>query len=46
MARHRDDMWTPEQVGQEAAETIQRLMRVKLKTGKFPVMFAPDVATG
>jgi PmbA protein len=40
-------MWTPEQVGQEAAEkTIQRLDARKLKTGKFPVMFAPDVATG
>ncbi|EHA1126546.1 metalloprotease PmbA [Vibrio navarrensis] len=47
VARHRDDMWTPEQVGQEAAEkTIQRLDARKLKTGKFPVMFAPDVATG
>lgn len=47
VARHRDDMWTPEQVGREAAQkTIERLDARKLKTGKFPVMFAPDVATG
>ncbi|MDE1231100.1 metalloprotease PmbA [Vibrio aestuarianus] len=47
VARHRDDLWTPEFVGQQAAEkTISRLDAQKLKTGKVPVMFAADVATG
>ncbi|EGQ9933525.1 TPA: metalloprotease PmbA [Vibrio vulnificus] len=47
VARHRDDMWRPEQVGREAAQkTIERLDARKLKTGKYPVMFAADVATG
>lgn len=47
VARHRDDLWTPELVGQQAAEkTISRLDAQKLKTGKVPVMFAADVATG
>jgi PmbA protein len=47
VARHRDDLWTPETVGRKAAEkTISRLDAQKLKTGKYPVMFAADVATG
>ncbi|EGQ9394873.1 metalloprotease PmbA [Vibrio cholerae] len=47
VARHRDDLWTPESVGQQAAEnTVSRLDPQKLKTGQFPVMFAADVATG
>ncbi len=47
LARHRDDLWTPQRVGQQAAEkTIQRLDARQLKTGQYPVMFAADVATG
>lgn len=47
VARHRDDLWTPESVGLKAAEnTVSRLDPQKLKTGQFPVMFAADVATG
>ncbi|MGD8233124.1 metalloprotease PmbA [Vibrio sp. TRT 1302] len=47
VARHKDDLWTPEVVGQKAAEkTVSRLDAQKLKTGKYPVMFAADVATG
>lgn len=47
VARHCDDLWSPEVVGKDAAEkTVSRLDAQKLKTGKFPVMFAADVATG
>ncbi|EEW09692.1 metalloprotease PmbA [Vibrio mimicus] len=47
VARHRDDLWTPESVGLQAAEnTVSRLDPQKLKTGQFPIMFAADVATG
>lgn len=47
VARHSDDLWTPEQVGRLAAEkTAQRLDAQQLKTGQYPVMFAADVATG
>ncbi|AOY48185.1 metalloprotease PmbA [Vibrio cholerae] len=47
VARHRDDLWTPESVGLQAAEnTVSRLDPQKLKTGQFPVMFAADVAIG
>ncbi|EOW9197177.1 pmbA protein [Vibrio cholerae] len=47
VARHRDDLWTSESVGLQAAEnTVSRLDPQKLKTGQFPVMFAADVATG
>ncbi|HFG1568979.1 TPA: metalloprotease PmbA [Vibrio cholerae] len=47
VARHRDDLWTPESVGLQAAEnTVSRLDPQKLKTDQFPVMFAADVATG
>ncbi|CAM2846584.1 metalloprotease PmbA [Vibrio diazotrophicus] len=47
VARHCDDLWSPEVVGKDAAEkTVSRLDAQKLKTGKFPVMFAANVATG
>ncbi len=47
VARHCDDLWSPEVVGKDAAEkTVSRLDAQKLKTGKFPVMFVADVATG
>ncbi|MGL4191514.1 MAG: metalloprotease PmbA [Vibrio sp.] len=47
VARHRDDLWTPETVGLQAAQsTVSRLDPHKLKTGQYPVMFAADVATG
>ena len=47
VARHCDDLWSPEVVGKDAAEkTVSRLDAQKLKTGKLPVMFAADVATG
>jgi len=47
VARHRDDLWTPEMVGRKAAEnTVNRLDAQRLKTGQYPIMFAADVATG
>lgn len=47
VARHKDDLWTPETVGLKAAEkTVSRLDARKLSTGKYPVMFTADVATG
>ncbi len=47
VARHRDDLFKPETVGLQAAEkTIHRLDAKRLATGKYPVMFAADVATG
>lgn len=47
VARHKDDLWTPQMVGQKAAEkTVSRLDAQKLKTGHYPVMFTADVATG
>ncbi|WP_282177591.1 metalloprotease PmbA [Vibrio nereis] len=47
VARHKDELWTPETVGMTAGEkTINRLDAQKLKTGQYPVMFAADVATG
>lgn len=47
LARHRDDLWTPEYVGEQAAKkTIERLDARKIKTGQYPVLFANDVATG
>ncbi|WP_428775526.1 metalloprotease PmbA [Vibrio sp.] len=47
VARHCDDLWAPERVGELAAQkTVQRLDARQLKTGQYPVMFAADVATG
>lgn len=47
VARHKDELWTPETVGITAGEkTINRLDAQKLRTGQYPVMFAADVATG
>ncbi|HBC3525465.1 TPA: metalloprotease PmbA [Vibrio alginolyticus] len=47
VARHRDDLWTPETVGRKAAEnTVNRLDAQRLKTGQYSIMFAADVATG
>ncbi|MGX9418122.1 metalloprotease PmbA [Vibrio sp. WJH972] len=47
VARHKDDLWAASKVGHLAAErTVSRLDPRKLKTGQYPVMFAPDVATG
>ncbi|EOX4834409.1 metalloprotease PmbA [Vibrio alginolyticus] len=47
VARHRDDLWTPETVGRKATEnTVNRLDAQRLKTGQYPIMFAADVATG
>ena len=47
VARHKEDLWTPQQVGEEAAkDTVNRLDARKVKTGHYPIMFAADVATG
>lgn len=47
VARHIDDLWSPQAVGLEAAKkTVSRLDARKMKTGHYPVMFAADVATG
>lgn len=47
VARHVDDLWIPEKVGQLAAKrTVERLNPQKLKTDNYPIMFAPEVATG
>ncbi len=46
-ARRKSDLWTPEWVGQHAAErTVGRIDARKLSTQEAPVMFAADVATG
>lgn len=47
VARNKDDLWSPEVVGKQAAEnTVSRLDARKVKTGHYPIMFAADVATG
>ncbi|MDP5255580.1 MULTISPECIES: metalloprotease PmbA [unclassified Vibrio] len=47
LGRHMDSLWTPEQVGQEAARnTVARLDPQRIPTGRYPVMFAADIATG
>ncbi|MCW8330440.1 metalloprotease PmbA [Photobacterium sp. SDRW27] len=46
-ARRAVDLWTPEKVGQHAAErTVSRIDPQKLSTREAPIMFAADVATG
>ena len=47
VARHKDELWAPSLVGEQAAEkTVSRLDAQKVKTGHYPVLFANDVATG
>lgn len=47
VARRAQDLWTPEQVGLQAAEnTVKRLDPQKMKTGSYPIVFAADIATG
>lgn len=47
VARRFDELWSPEAVGQKAAEkTLGRLGARKIATTKLPILFAPDVATG
>ena len=47
VARDKDELWTPEQVGIEAAKrTIARMNPRRLTTRKVPVIFQSDVATG
>ncbi|MGO1297363.1 MAG: metalloprotease PmbA [Vibrio sp.] len=47
LARHKDELWAPEQVGVQAAEkTVRRLDARALKTGNYPILFERDVATG
>ncbi|OAN16531.1 metalloprotease PmbA [Photobacterium jeanii] len=46
-SRIASELWTPERVGQQAAErTVGRVDAQKLTTREAPVMFAADVATG
>ncbi|MGI0152879.1 metalloprotease PmbA [Pseudidiomarina sp. WS423] len=45
VARHRDGLWTPEQVAEDAVNaTIARLDGRKIATAKVPVIFRADVA--
>ncbi|SON50664.1 metalloprotease PmbA [Vibrio tapetis] len=47
VSRRVEDLWTPQTVGIKAAEkTVSRLDAKRLATGKYPVMFSADVATG
>nr|WP_275658897.1 metalloprotease PmbA [Shewanella sp. Isolate11] len=47
VARKFCDLWTPETVGNKAAQkTVDRLGARKIATTKLPILFAPDVATG
>lgn len=47
VARKFSDLWTPEAVGQKAADkTVSRLGARKIATTKLPILFASDVATG
>ena len=47
VARDKNDLWTPEKVGIDAAKrTIARMEPRRLTTRKAPVMFSADVATG
>jgi len=45
VARHRDDLWTPQQVAEDAVQsTVSRLDARKIATAKVPVIFRADVA--
>jgi len=45
--RRMDDLEAPEETGHEAARrTVRRLGARRLKTGRMPVLFAPEVAKG
>lgn len=47
LARCRDDLESPEEVGRRAAErAIRRLSPRRLKTERVPVLFAPETARG
>ncbi|QSX36841.1 metalloprotease PmbA [Shewanella sedimentimangrovi] len=47
VSRRFGELWAPELVGQKAAaKTLSRLGARKITTGKLPVLFAPEVATG
>lgn len=47
LARRREDLESPEQVGRRAAErAVRRLSPRRVKTGQVPVLFAPEVARG
>ncbi|UJF19578.1 metalloprotease PmbA [Vibrio sp. SS-MA-C1-2] len=47
VSRLPDQLWTPERVGQHAAErTVSRIDAQRLSTMEAPVLFAADVATG
>lgn len=45
VGRHRDQLWSPEQVAEDAAQsTLARLDSRKIATAKVPVIFRADVA--
>jgi len=47
LTRSPDALWAPEAVGREAARrTLARLSPRRVKTGRYPVLFAPPVAGG
>ncbi|WP_394203762.1 metalloprotease PmbA [Shewanella waksmanii] len=47
VARKFSDLWTPQRVGEKAAEkTLSRLGGRKIATTQLPVLLAPDIATG
>lgn len=47
VARDKNDLWTPERVGIDAAKrTIARMEPRRLTTCQVPVMFSADIATG
>ncbi|WED26380.1 metalloprotease PmbA [Vibrio sp. DW001] len=47
VARAVGDLWTPERVGRSSSEkTLARLDARKIGTGKYPILFAADAATG
>lgn len=45
VARHKDDLWTPQRVAEDAAQsTLARLDSRKISTASVPVIFRADVA--